>query len=123
VQLQTEQLKAIVVAALEELKGRNIRVLDVHNKTSITDVMIIASGTSTRHVKSLVDNVVEKCKKAGVMPLGVEGEQAAEWMLADLGDIVVHVMIPTMRDFYNLDKLWGEQSPSLPGQVDTAVQR
>lgn len=121
--MQTEQLKAIVVAALEELKGRNIRVLDVHNKTSITDVMIIASGTSTRHVKSLVDNVVEKCKQAGVMPLGVEGEQAAEWMLADLGDIVVHVMIPTMRDFYNLDKLWGEQSPLLPGQADAAVQR
>lgn len=111
--MQTEQLKATVLAALEELKGRDIRVLDVHDKTTITDWMIIATGTSTRHVKSLIDNVVEKCKHAGVPPVGVEGDQTAEWALADLGDIVVHVMLPAVRDFYNLDKLWGDQSPAL----------
>jgi ribosome-associated protein len=113
VRLQTEQLKTIVLAAMEELKARDIRVLNVHNKTTITDWMIIATGTSSRHVGSIVANVVEKCKQAGVQPMGVEGDQTAEWALADMGDIVVHVMLPAVRDFYNLDKLWGDQSPSL----------
>lgn len=116
VHLQTDKIKAIVIAALEELKAKDVRVLDVHEKTTITDWMIIASGTSTRHVKSLIDSVVEKCKHAGCQPLGVEGDQTAEWALADLGDIVVHVMLPSIRDFYNLDKLWGEQSPSVRAQ-------
>ncbi|MBI3562734.1 MAG: ribosome silencing factor [Gammaproteobacteria bacterium] len=114
--MQIENLKAIVLSALEELKGRDVQVLNVHDKTTITDFMIIATGTSTRHVQALLDNVVERCKHAGVQPLGVEGNQTAEWALADLGDIVVHVMLPAVRDFYNLDKLWGEQSPAAVGR-------
>ena len=111
--MRTEELQKIILSTLDELKARDVHVLDVQNKTSITDYMIIASGTSTRHVMSLIDAVSENCLKAGVKPIGVEGKQNAEWALADFGDIVVHVMLPTVRDFYNLDKLWGEQSPSI----------
>lgn len=111
--MQTDQLQKMILNTLDELKARDIHVLDVRGKTSITDFMIIASGTSTRHVKSLIDGVCEACLNAGVRPIGVEGTQNAEWALADLGDVIVHVMLPAVRDFYNLDKLWGEQSPSL----------
>ncbi len=111
--MQTDQLQKMILNTLDELKARDIHVLDVRGKTSITDFMIIASGTSTRHVKSLIDGVCEDCLNAGVRPIGVEGTQNAEWALADLGDVIVHVMLPAVRDFYNLDKLWGEQSPSL----------
>ena len=109
---QEEKLLALVIDALEELKGVDIRVLDVRGLTSITDRMVVASGTSTRHVKSLADNVVRKTREAGFRALGVEGEQAAEWVLVDLGDVVVHVMMPSIRDFYALEKLWSvtEQS-------------
>jgi ribosome-associated protein len=105
--MQTKQLKDLVVAALEDVKAKDILVLDVHKLTSITDVMIVASGTSTRHVKSLADNVVEKAKAAGCRPLSVEGEREAEWILVDLADVIVHVMLPATRDFYQLEKLWG----------------
>ncbi len=111
--MQTDQLQKMILKTLDELKARDIHVLDVRGKTSITDYMIIASGTSTRHVKALIDGVCEDCLNAGVRPIGVEGTQNAEWALADLGDVIVHVMLPAVRDFYNLDKLWGEQSPSL----------
>jgi ribosome-associated protein len=99
-------LKQVVIEALEELKALDIKVLDVSKISSFTDVMIIASGTSTRQVKALADKVVEKCRKTGTRPLGVEGEREAEWILVDLGDVVVHIMSPQMRDFYNLEKLW-----------------
>ena len=101
-----DALLEMVIAALEELKGVDIRVLDVRGLTTITDRMVIASGTSTRHVKALADNVVRKAKAAGHAPLGVEGEQAAEWVLVDLGDVVLHVMLPAIREFYGLEKLW-----------------
>ena len=104
--MQLEALRKIVVDALEELKAQDIKVLDVRGIASFTDLMIVASGSSTRQVKALADKVVEKCRLAGVRPLGVEGEQEAEWVLVDLGDIVVHVMLPQTRDFYNLEKLW-----------------
>lgn len=104
--LDTEALTGLVVHALEELKGLDVRVLDVRGATSITDVMVIASGSSDRHVKALADSVVEQAKKAGVQPLGTEGEQSSEWVLVDLGDVVVHVMHPRTREFYNLEKLW-----------------
>lgn len=99
-------LKQIVVDALDELKARDVKILDVSKISSFTDVMIIASGTSTRQVKALADKVIEKCRKMGARPLGVEGEREAEWILVDLGDVVVHIMSPQMRDFYNLEKLW-----------------
>ena len=101
------QLKDLVVAALEEIKAKNIAVLDVQKLTSITDFMVVASGTSNRQVKALADNVVEKSKAAGCRPLSVEGEREGEWILVDLADVVVHVMLPNTRDFYQLEKLWG----------------
>jgi ribosome-associated protein len=104
--MQTDELKAIALQALEDLKGLDIVEYDVSEMTSITDVMIVASGTSDRHVKSLAEAVVAACKKAGVAPLGVEGAGEGEWVLVDLGDVVVHVMQPRIREFYALDKLW-----------------
>jgi ribosome-associated protein len=106
------ELQTVVVAALEELKGLHIKVLDVRGIASFTDLMIIASGSSSRQVKALADKVVERCREAGVRPLGVEGEREAEWVLVDLGDIVVHVMQPEVRDFYNLEKLWSVGAPA-----------
>ena len=102
----TAELRKAVVAALEELKAKDVREIDVRGKTSIADLLVIASGTSARHVKSIADEVVKFAKKAGVMPLGVEGEQEAEWVLVDLGDVIVHVMLPRIREFYGLERLW-----------------
>ena len=104
--MQTEDLKHIVLQALEDLKGADVAEFDVRNMTSVTDYMVIASGTSDRHVKSLADAVVMACKQHGVQPLGVEGEREGEWVLVDLGDVVVHVMQPRIREFYALEKLW-----------------
>ncbi len=101
-----EMLRTQVIAALEGLKAKDVREIDVRGKTSIADLLIIASGTSTRHVKSLADDVVKFVKKAGMMPLGVEGQREAEWVLVDLGDIIVHVMLPRIREFYGLERLW-----------------
>jgi ribosome-associated protein len=101
-----EFLRKQVIAALEELKAKDIHEIDVRGKTSIADILVIASGTSTRHVKSLADEVVRFVKKAGMMPLGVEGQREAEWVLVDLGDIIVHVMLPRIREFYGLERLW-----------------
>ena len=110
--LELDQLKDIVVDAIEDVKGIDIRVLDVKGKTSITDVMIIVSGNTSRQVKAIADNIIMKTKEAGHRPMGIEGEQHGEWTLVDLGDIIVHVMQPSIRDFYNLEKLWGDDSPS-----------
>ncbi|ACL73354.1 iojap-like protein [Thioalkalivibrio sulfidiphilus HL-EbGr7] len=104
--MQTEELTELVIKALEDLKGQDIKAIDVRGKTAITDMMVIASGTSDRHVKALADSVVVKAKEAGVMPLGTEGQGDNEWVLVDLNDVVVHVMLPRVRDFYNLEKLW-----------------
>jgi ribosome-associated protein len=101
-----DELKSIVIDALEDLKGRDIQCLDVREITDITDYMIVASGTSSRHVKSMVDSVVVKCKERGVQPIGVEGEESGEWILVDLVDILVHVMLPATREFYDLERLW-----------------
>lgn len=110
--MQTEELAKLVVSALEDLKGQDIRVIDVRGKTAITDMMVIVSGTSDRHVKALADSVVIKAKEAGVAPLGTEGEGDNEWVLVDLNDVVVHVMLPRVRDFYNLEKLWLTDAPA-----------
>jgi ribosome-associated protein len=110
--LNIEQLKQLVIEALEDVKGVDIRVFDVQDKSSVTDMMVVASGNTARQVKALADSVVEKAKQAGVRPLGMEGEQFGEWVLVDLGDLVVHIMQPSVRDFYNLEKLWGEDSPA-----------
>jgi len=108
-----ELLRKQVLAALDELKAKDVKEIDVRGKTSIADILVIASGTSTRHVKSLADEVVRFVKKAGMMPLGVEGQREAEWVLVDLGDIIVHVMLPRIREFYGLERLWtvGDDMP------------
>ena len=109
----TGKLLETVHAAVAELKGRDVAEIDVRGKSSVTDYMVIASGTSTRHVKSIADEVVRFAKRLDVQPLGVEGEGEAEWVLVDLGDVVVHVMLPRVREFYALERLWtvGDQPP------------
>jgi ribosome-associated protein len=109
--MNSEQLTGLVIEALEDVKARDIVKLDVSNMTTVTDYMIVASGTSNRHVKALADAVAEKAKEAGHRPEGVEGEDGGEWVLLDLGDTLVHVMLPRVREFYNLEKLWA-LSPS-----------
>ena len=108
-----ESLLKQVHAALEEMKAKDAVEIDVRGKTSIADFLVVVSGTSTRHVKSVADEVVQFAKKCGVMPLGVEGEREAEWVLVDLGDVIVHVMLPRVREFYALERLWtvGDQPP------------
>ena len=102
-----------VNGAVENLKAKDVVEIDVRGKSSVTDYMVIASGTSTRHVKSIADEVVKFAKQLDVMPLGVEGEREAEWVLVDLGDVIVHVMLPRVREFYALERLWtvGDQPP------------
>jgi len=106
VKLSIEELKHLILTALEDMKAVDIVELDVNGKTSVTDWLIIASGTSSRHVKSIASAVAVDAKKHGSKPLGIEGESMGEWVLVDLGDIVVHIMQPHVRDFYDLEKLW-----------------
>lgn len=101
-----ERLRLEVRRALEELKAKDIVELDVRGKTSIADYIVVAGGTSSRHVRSIADEVVKYSKKAGMVPLGVEGQREGEWVLVDLGDIIVHVMLPRVREFYGLERLW-----------------
>ncbi len=109
--MQSEQIKTLAINTLDDLKAIDVVVLDVQQLTSITDTMIICSGRSNRHVKAIADNLVEIAKKQGVRPLGIEGEQQAEWVLVDLNDVIVHIMIPETRTYYQLEKLWGYQQP------------
>lgn len=116
--MHIEALKTLAVDALEELKGKDIAELDVSALTSVTDVMLVASGTSTRHVTALANNVVEKIKQAGLRPLGVEGQAGSDWVLVDLGDVVVHVMLPDTRRLYDLERLWAD----LPADSEEEVR-
>ena len=109
-----EALRKIVQAALDDIKAKEVREIDVRGKTSITDWMVIASGTSSRHVRSIADEVAKQAKQICCPPIGVEGEREAEWVLVDLGDVIVHVMLPRVREFYALERLWtvGDQAPT-----------
>ena len=104
--MNSETLTDLVVDALDDVKAKDIVRLDVRDMTTVTDYMVVASGTSNRHVKALVDNVAEKAKEAGHRAIGIEGEEGGEWVLLDLQDTLVHVMLPKVREFYNLEKLW-----------------
>ncbi|SEI68307.1 ribosome-associated protein [Allopseudospirillum japonicum] len=101
-------LNALAIEALEEIKAQNICLLDVRESTSVTDFMLIASGTSTRQLNALAQNLVLKMKEAGYRPLGVEGQNNTDWVLVDLGELVVHLMLPETRQFYDLERLWSQ---------------
>lgn len=115
--MQVEELRDLVVKELEDMKARDIIILDVRGKTSITDIMVIASGTSDRHVKSLAEAVYFQAKAAGEIPLGMEGANEGEWALVDLNGVVVHVMQPKVRDFYHLERLWSVETPDSGNQA------
>ena len=106
--IKSENLRDVALAALDEIKAIDVRVLDVRPLTDITDFMIIASGRSNRQVRALADEVVAEATLRGVRPLGVEGFDQGTWVLVDLGDVVVHVMQPATRDFYQLERLWDD---------------
>ncbi|HVF15653.1 MAG TPA: ribosome silencing factor [Steroidobacteraceae bacterium] len=100
------EVVSIVESAMDDIKAVNVRVLDVRKLTDIADTLVIASGNSDRHVRSIADRVVEFAKKAGFRPMGVEGERDGEWVLVDLQDVIVHIMLPRVREFYRLESLW-----------------
>lgn len=104
--LQGKALQDFVIDKIDDLKGQDIIALDVQGKSSITDCMIICTGTSSRHVMSIADHVVQESRTAGLLPLGVEGENVADWIVVDLGDVIVHVMQEESRRLYELEKLW-----------------
>ena len=106
--LQTEQLKALVIEQLEDMKGRDIIALNIRDKASFADYMVICSGNSNRHVKSIAQSIAMECRAAGTEPKSMEGNDIGEWALVDLTDIIVHVMTDEQRDKYNLEQLWAE---------------
>jgi ribosome-associated protein len=106
--MQAKKMQQLISEALEDAKGQDIRVLDVRRITDFTDYMIIVTGTSNRHVVSMADRVLDRLRAHGQRPLGIEGEDLGDWVLIDVGDVVVHIMRPQTRDFYNLEKLWGD---------------
>lgn len=114
---QPEQIVKLVERALEDLKGQDVQVLDVSKMTSITDRMIVASGRSNRHVKSLAEEVIRQAKEHHIEVLGSEGQTDGEWVLIDLAYVVVHIMLPRVRDFYKLEKLWSLEGDSEPAEV------
>ena len=111
----------VVAAALDDLKATDISVLDVRHLTTVTDTMVVASGRSDRQVRAIADQVVVQCKKEGYRPIGVEGQKVGEWVLVDLGDVVVHVMQPRAREFYNLEKLWDMTATSAAAEATEVV--
>jgi ribosome-associated protein len=114
-------LQSAVTTALDDMKAVNVRVLDVRGLTDFADTMVIASGNSDRHVRSIAERVVEKAKAAGFRPLGTEGARDGEWVLVDLQDIVVHVMLPRVREFYGLERLWDNEAAAPPVVVAPAA--
>lgn len=111
--MKKTKLEKIIIKALEDLKAKEVVMLDVSDMTEMTDKMIFATGTSSRHVKSLADNVVVEAKKAGFQPIGVEGQNTGDWVLVDLCDVLVHIMLPETRNLYALEKLWSGEIQSV----------
>ncbi len=106
--MKTEMMRQEILTALGDAKGQDIRVIDVRGVTDFTDEMVLVSGTSSRHVQTLAEKVKGHLRALGVRVVGTEGEAVGDWVLIDFGDVVVHVMRPQVRDFYNLEKLWGD---------------
>ena len=104
--MQATELKNFIVEQLEEIKAQNIKIINIGEKSTIADYMVICSGTSSRHVKSIATLLIKELKAKELPPIGVEGDDAAEWVLVDCGDVIAHVMLPTSRDYYQLEKLW-----------------
>jgi ribosome-associated protein len=102
------------MAALDDMKAVNVKVFDVRQVTDVSDCMVLASGNSDRHVRSIADRVIERAKQAGFRPMGVEGQRDGEWVLVDLNDVIVHVMLPRVREFYGLEELWEAPPPPAP---------
>ena len=119
--VDSQRLCKLVVDAIDDLKGHDIVELDVHTLTDFCDHMVIASGRSGRHIRSLAENIVAKAKAAGVQPMGMEGMDEGEWVLVDLCDVVVHVMQPDARTYYELEKLWTPMSPVKSGADSSAA--
>ena len=119
-ELSTDELQELVVSSLEDFKAVDVQVIDVSGRNPLTERMVIASGSSTRHVKSMAENLVVNAKAKGNVPLGIEGAKEGEWVLVDLNDVIVHVMLPQTRAFYNLEKLW-EASAEHRSGVSTSV--
>lgn len=106
--MQGNPLHAFIIDKIDDMKGRDIITLDVRGKSSITDTLIICSGNSNRHVRAIADHVASEMRHAGIEPIGVEGQETGEWVLVDLGEVIVHVMQDEARGFYQLEKLWGD---------------
>ena len=119
-ELSTDELQQLVLSSLEDHKAVDILVIDVSGKSPLTERMVIASGNSTRHVKSMAEHLIVTAKAAGNPPLGVEGAGEGEWVLVDLNDVIVHLMLPQTRAFYNLEKLW-EVSANQRSGVSSSV--
>ena len=119
-ELTTNQLQQLVVSSLEDFKATDILEIDVSGKSPLTERLVIASGNSTRHVKSMAENLIVKAKTAGNPPLGVEGAKEGEWVLVDLNDVIVHLMLPQTRAFYNLEKLWEASADHRSGVSSSA---
>jgi|SRR5690554_197484 len=102
----SDSINALILGALDDLKARDVTEVDVRDKSDVMDTMIIVTGTSTRHIRSMAAHVIEESKKADMAPLGAEGLEGSDWVLVDYGDTVLHVMLPEAREFYDLEKLW-----------------
>ena len=113
--MKIEELKQLAIGALEDMKAVDITVLDVIGKTTVTDWIVLATGSSSRHVKSVANYVIAEAKKAGIPPLGSEGEEDGEWVLVDLGDVIVHVMQQQVREYYDLEGLWSVEALNRQG--------
>lgn len=109
--MKATETRDMVIHTLKDMKATDISSLNVQKLTTISDFMIVCSGTSSRHVKSIADHLIHTVKTAGIMPIGCEGEKEGEWVLVDLGDVIVHIMLPRVREFYHLEKLWQKVTP------------
>ena len=117
--MQPKKMQQLIHQALDDAKGLDVHVLDVRKRADFADYMIIASGTSSRHVSAMAGRVIDKMREAGVRPVGVEGEDVGDWVLIDFGDVVAHIMRPPTRAFYDLEKLWSQDLREEPELVET----